>query len=238
MVRELIIRLALKLPKGVLDNFLLSFPSMYKNNFINYESGVAPDDMKKLIDVIKEVKELPGDIIECGSNRCGTTAILANYLKSDRIEKKIFALDSFSGFDPKEIEEERKEGFTDFSPDSYHYNSYKYVVKKIEKLNLSDIIFPIKGYFQDTLPKIDSKFCLGFIDCDLRESITYTAEKIWSQLVEGGILFFHDYGYEHFKGVKPAVDKFVKKHLEQIEKHYRIYYSYYVKKKSEKKLQK
>ena len=50
--------------------------------------------------------------------------------------KKIYALDSFSGFLPEEIRKERELGLTDYPEKSYHYNTYDYVQRKIKKLNL------------------------------------------------------------------------------------------------------
>ncbi|MGI0011171.1 MAG: class I SAM-dependent methyltransferase, partial [Nitrosopumilaceae archaeon] len=74
------------------------------------------------------------------------------------------------------------------------------------------------GYFQETLRSIKSNFCLGFIDCDLGESAKFCAKEIWPRLVDGGLLFFHDYEHPHFKNMKPVVDAFVKKYEQQIEK--------------------
>jgi hypothetical protein len=65
--------------------------------------------MEKLRTVLNE----EGDIIECGSARCGTSTVIANYLRSRRIIKKVYALDVFgSGFDTDELEEERQLGLT------------------------------------------------------------------------------------------------------------------------------
>lgn len=227
----IVLRLALKLPTNVVDNFLLSFPSLYKTKFINYESGVADVDLQNLLNGINETKQLSGNIIECGTYRCGTCSILASYLKSNSIMKKIYALDSFSGFNTAELKKERESCLTDVPLDSHDFSSYEYVQKKIKKLGLSDIIIPVKGFFQETLSKIDSDFCMGFIDCDLYESALYSAEKVWPRLVDNGVLFFHDYEYEHFKGIKMAVDKFVEEHSEHISKHMKMNGCYYVKKR-------
>ncbi len=213
------IKIAQKIPLQFLNNLLLSLPFLYKTKFINYESYLDEYSIKELLDCINKLKDLPGNIIECGCARYGTTSILGNYLKLNGIEKKIFALDSFTGFDPKELLRERQLGLTNFSSKFFTYSSYEYVVKKIQKLELSAQITPIGGFFKDTLPNLDSKFCMGFIDCDLRESTTFVTEKIWPQLTSGGQLFFDDYYDEEIKGVKLAVDDFVKNHHNEIEEH-------------------
>lgn len=223
-------RIAKKIPQNILNNFLLSFPSLYKTKFINFESYLDKKGIQDLIKGINDTKDLTGNIIECGCARCGTSVILASFLKSDHIRKKFFALDSFSGFEKNELKNEKIQGFTDSSSTDFTYNSYDYVVKKIKKLGLSDILIPVKGYFQKTLPKINSNFCMSFIDCDLSESMKYVAETIWPRLSSKGMLFFDDYVSENFKGVKLTVDKFVEQHKNQIERCEASGRLYYIKK--------
>ncbi len=57
--------------------------------------------------------------------------------------------------------------------------------KKLAKLGLTHLIQPIREYFQQTLPKLDSSFCLAFIDCDLHDSILYCAQTLWPALNPG-----------------------------------------------------
>ena len=215
-MEHLKVTIAKKIPPIILDNFLLSLPFLYQTKFINYESSLDEDGIEDLREGIDLVKDLPGNIIECGCARCGTSVILAQYLYSKNVKKKVYALDSFSGFNPKELEKEKQLGLTEVPSDAFIHTSYDYVKKKIQKLGLSQILVPVNGYFQDTLPKIDSNFCMALIDCDLSESLTYAAETIWPRLVDKGLLFFDDYDLEGFMGVKPAVDKFVEKHRSEM----------------------
>lgn len=214
------ILIAKKIPLSLLNNSLLSLPILYKNKFINFESYLDEDAINELLNAIQEVKNLSGNIIECGCARCGTTCILANYLKSNNIKKKIFALDSFKGFEKNELEDAIKKGLSTASSKDFTHSSYDYVQKKIKKLRLTKFIIPIEGYFEQILSKIDSNYCLGFIDCDLKESMTYSAETIWPKLTHGGKIFFDDYyGTQGSKGARSSIDNFVKNHLNEIEEY-------------------
>lgn len=214
------ISIAKKIPLSLLNNSLLSLPILYKTKFINFESGLDIDSTYELFNAIDEVKNLLGNIIECGCARCGTTCILANYLKSNNIKKKIFALDSFSGFEKNELEDAIKKGLTTATLKDFTNSSYDYVQKKIKKLGLTNFIIPIEGYFQQTLSKIDSNYCLGFIDCNLNKSMTYSAETIWPKLTHGGKIFFDDYyGNEVSRGARSSIDNFIKNHLDEIEEY-------------------
>ena len=76
--------------------------------------------------------------------------MIAEFLFSDRIQKKIYSLDLFgSGLNSSELNEERKEGLTRVSDKAFTYNSYEYVLKKVQKLGFSNTIIPIKGFFRD-----------------------------------------------------------------------------------------
>jgi len=215
----LIASLAKQIPTPLLNNFLLTFSFLYKTKFLNYESYVDEISINELTNGIEKVQNLPGDIIECGCARCGTTCILANYLKNNNIKKKIYALDSFEGFDEIELKQENELGFTHATKKDFTYSSIDYVTKKIKNLELSEFVTPIKGFFEDSLPKINSDFCFGFIDCDLQKSMEFSAETIWKKLTPGGILFFDDYASNSFKGAKIAIDNFVNIHKEEIAEH-------------------
>jgi hypothetical protein len=217
----------------MLNDLLLKFSFLYRTKFINYESQLEKKNgIEDLLTKLNSVLDIEGDIIECGSYVCGTSAIIASYLRSVGVNKKVYALDLFGGgFDLKELEGERQAGLTQAKDSAFTHTSYGYIKKKIEKLGFSGIIIPVKGFFRDTLPHIDSKFSLALIDCDLKKSITYCAESIWPKLSDKGVMLFDDYEYElyrAFKGPKIAVDDFVDKYNSEISEHGLLNRLYYV----------
>jgi hypothetical protein len=221
------------LPQSILNGLLLKFPFVYRMKFVNYESGLRDSGgLEDLMERLKGVINVNGDIIECGSDRCGTSVIMAKFLKSKGVSKKIYALDVFgSGFDVNELEEERQLGLTQATNKTFTYNSFDYVKNKIKRLGLDQIIIPVKGLFKDTLPHINSTFCLCLIDCDLKKSMLYSAETVWPKLTKNGIMLFDDYGSSEYKGVKIAVDDFVNKYRTDISVHGLLNKLYQVRKK-------
>lgn len=221
------------IPRPLMDKILLTFPFLYKLKIVNYETSLSlKNGIKELLNAIEQVSNIEGNIIECGSARCGSTVIMGNYLKKNKIDKKIFACDSFEGFDQDEVTKEIENGNTRADQETAYTNtSYEYVLKKIKKLRLSQYLIVIKGYFQDTLSSIDSKFSLALIDADLEKSITFASESIWPKLSKGGVMLFDEYNNYLFKGAKIAIDNFIKKHGNEINKHYLLNRLYYVEKK-------
>jgi hypothetical protein len=184
----------------------------------------------ELLSQMATVLNVKGDIIECGSSRCGASIIMAKYLQAKGVNKKILACDSFEGFDRVELKREQKAGLTTATTSSFTSTSYQYVQKKIAALGFQNVVIPIKGYFQDTLPNVSSPFCLALIDCDLKDSLVYSAETIWPNLSNGGCILFDDYLSLEFKGAKQGVDIFVEKHLAEISEHGLLNRLYYVRK--------
>ena len=207
------------IPKWILNKILLTFPIIYSLKFVNYETNMSVEAISELLKQLSLALELEGNIIECGSSRCGASVIIAKYLQSNRTKKLIYACDSFEGFDQNELHKEKDAGLTNTPDNSFTSTSIIYVKSKITALGVDSIVIPIKGYFKDTLPNIDSKFCFALVDCDLRESMVFCAEAIWPSLVSGGQILFDDYTDNDFMGARLAIDQFIDKYRNEIQEH-------------------
>ncbi len=220
------------IPPVMLNNFLLTFPFLYRTGLVYYETNLLEGGgVEDLLEQLNLIIEFDGDIIECGSSRCGSSIIMADFLREKKNGKIIYACDSFEGFDPEELHKERSSGLTDVSDKSFTSTTYEYVKTKLRKLGYSNIIVPVKGFFKDTLPYIKNKFAFALIDCDLKESMTYSAETIWPKLSSGGRMVFDDYNCDAYKGSKVAVNDFLEKYKDEIAGHGLLKRLYYVCKK-------
>ena len=229
---KLIAKVSHLFPPSTVNKILLHFPSLYKFKAINYESGLEKNyGLRDLFLQLEKVKNLEGNIIECGSARCGTSIIMAKYLKSKNIHKIVYACDSFEGFNPDELQKERKKRLTSVTDETFTRTSYEYVKKKIDILGFSDVVFPVKGFFQKTLPTIKSKYCFGLIDCDLEDSMIYSTETIWPNLVSGGIILLDDYYEDQYKGARVAIKYLIKKFENEILESGLMNRLYYIRKK-------
>lgn len=217
------------IPPTLLNTILLRFPSLYGTKLVFYETNLQKaGEIDELLAQMAMVLDVDGDIIECGSSRCGTSIIMAKCLIARQLNKKILACDSYEGFDQAELRREQAAGLTIATSNAFTSTSYQYVQKKIMTLGLQDIVIPIKGYFQDSLLNMAGPFCLAFIDCDLRESLLYSAETIWPNLSSRGRMLFDDYLAPEFKGAKLGIDNFVEKHQAEISEHGLLNRFYYV----------
>jgi hypothetical protein len=212
-------------PLNWIEKILLTFPSLYKLPLIEYESHLSREDRNVTINEINDILQdgIEGDIIECGTSRCGTTAIMSNLLKKHGSEKHIYACDSFGGFIKQELQKEQALGWspaTESADHAFTKNSYEYVSSKMNALGCSNVTL-VKGFFQDTLPNLveNKSFSFAFIDCDLADSMLFAMEQIWPKLSSGGVMLCDDYKGDDTQGVYVAVSEFLEKYNGEIAAH-------------------
>src|SRR4029079_3483593 len=80
-------------PPRLLNKTLLTFPWLYRMPVVSYESNLlSMNGLENLRSELDKVLNLAGDVIECGSSRCGTAVIMANHLRQRGVtSKKIYA---------------------------------------------------------------------------------------------------------------------------------------------------
>jgi len=177
--------------------------------FLRAYRGVADYtlvDKRKLFglwEYSRQVRNLDGDYLEVGVWRGGTGCLLAQSIKFQGSNRRIFLCDTFEGMPA-----------TDVARDNFYKGgeladtSVDLVRDLASRLGLSNVVL-CKGYFpQDTSAQVDSnRFALVHIDVDIYPSARDTVEWIWDKLLPGGVIVFDDYGYSATEGVTRYVDE-------------------------------
>jgi predicted O-methyltransferase YrrM len=208
-----------RVPPQVLDRTLLSAPRLYRTRLVNYETNLDPARVEVLVRRVLEASAVDGDVIECGSSRGGSAVIMARALRAVGRPRTVYACDSFAGFDRSELDKEREAGLTEVGDDAFTSTSLDYLKRKLAVLGLTGAVTPVAGYFQDTLPQLACRFCLVFIDCDLRDSVLYCARQLFPQLRPGGQMVFDDYDAAAWKGAGQGVSEFIEEHRAMVAEH-------------------
>lgn len=145
-----------------------------------------------LVTVINE--EIPGDFIECGVWRGGACIFAKAVIDVYGSTKKVFVADSFCGFPTPKFNWDKGADFLDaeelkVSEDIVraNFNRYGY---------FDDRVVFVKGYFEDSLPKLKGTFSVIRADGDLFESTIDILENLYPRLSVGGFLIVDDYGLE------------------------------------------
>ena len=156
--------------------------------------------------------DMPGHFVECGVAAGGSAALLAYAIQSRSLRpRKLYAFDTFEGMP------------TPTSADTHHgmpaeltgwgsgtcYATESSVLEISKKLNVLDIIEPVKGYFQNTLPIMRNhiqRVALLHMDGDWYDSTQTILANLYDNVITNGYIQVDDYG--HWDGCKRALNEF------------------------------
>lgn len=151
---------------------------------------------------------VPGDFIETGAWRGGTTIFMRALLKAyGESTRKVWVADSFEGL-PKPKDEE--DGW-DLSEVDYLKVSLEQVKDNFRRFDLlDDQVEFLKGWFCDTLPtaRIDRLSILR-LDGDMYSSTTESLENLYDKVSPGGYVIVDD--YNSWPSCRKAVTDFLAK---------------------------
>ncbi len=164
--------------------------------------------LRRLYQAIEHVvkRGIQGDIVECGTARGGSAALMGLALKRLGADRPLWVFDTFEGLPPP----------TDADPDKeigrLYTGSCRGELKEVQDLFKSFDIFHharfIKGLFQNTVPGSDiDKIAVLHIDADWYESVKVCLDHFYDRVSTGGVIQFDDYG--HWAGARKAVDEFL-----------------------------
>lgn len=159
--------------------------------------------------VIEE--NVPGDLIETGVWRGGSTIFMKALLKESNItDRNVWVADSFEGL-PKPDEDK----YVADKGDKHH--KYKELAISLDEVKnnfkkyglLDDNVKFLKGWFKDTLPVAPiEKLAILRLDGDMYESTMDGLVNLYHKLSIGGYIIIDDWGA--VKGCKQAVKDFRK----------------------------
>jgi O-methyltransferase len=142
----------------------------------------------------------PGDILEVGSWRGGSGAVIATAAGGSA--RNVFLADTFAGV--------VKAGERDpYYRGGEHSNTSPETVRGLlNDLDLPDVRLLVGIFPEETGQEIgDRRFALAHIDVDVYQSAIDAFEWVWSRLVPGGVVVFDDYGFYGCEGVTACVDE-------------------------------
>lgn len=150
-----------------------------------------------LWDLVPQLAQIPGDILEVGVWRGGTGCLMA----SRAADKTVYLCDTFEGV--------VKAGANDsgYKGGEHADTSIDVVEKLAQRLGANNYRI-LKGIFpEDTAQAVaDKKFSLCHIDVDVYESAKDVLEWVWPRLSVGGMVVFDDYGFYNCAGVTKLVN--------------------------------
>lgn len=162
-------------------------------------SACSANQLVKLASLVCQFKDVPGDIVEIGSYKCGSTITLAAASELYSPNKKVFAFDTFSGMpNVSEFDQHKPGTFGDIS-----LEEIKKVVEVLPNIHL------IQGRHEDTIPSFShNPISLLFLDSDLYWSHFISLRHFWPDISENGVMILHDWNTADCPGVRKAMVDF------------------------------
>jgi len=165
--------------------------------------------LRGLFDAVGYVvnENIHGDLVECGSARGGSAALMGLTLRQLGARRTLRVFDTFEGL-PSPNEKD-----PDFEVANQYTGTCRGDIKEVESLFenlgiLSDCHL-IKGLFQETLPReARREIAVLHIDGDWYDSVKVCLENLYDQVAANGIIQIDDYGY--WEGARNAVHDFVR----------------------------
>ncbi len=163
---------------------------------------------------------IPGDFVECGVWRGGSTMAMAlSLLELKDSERTLHLYDTFAGMnaptevdvslqgEPAEVEFQRTKTSDDTS--TWCYSSLESVTRNVLGTGYpSNKVRFIEGKVEETIPAhIPEQIALLRLDTDWYESTKHELTHLFPRLARHGVLIIDDYGF--WAGARKAVDEYL-----------------------------
>jgi len=202
-------------------NFEKDFKKMYLD--CREYTCTTIERMYSLYEAVKYIidAKVPGDFVECGVWRGGSSMIMAHtLLKMGETGRKIYLYDTFAGMSKpteKDVDIENSSKAIARWNESKEKGINKWAFSPVEEVrkNMLSTGYPenkmifVKGKVEDTIPKtMPSKIAILRLDTDWYESTYHELKHLFPLLSKRGVLIIDDYG--HWAGARQAVDEYIK----------------------------
>jgi hypothetical protein len=170
---------------------------------------------KILLSLFEKTLDLSGEVAECGVFRGRTALALGLMVKERGSGKRVYALDSFTGFDDVADKEAAylASGVENslLKKGAFSQTSEALIRRKIGMIGLDGVVVPVKGFFGETLPRMpEARYCFVHLDCDLAASYQECLDYFYPRVVPGGYICFDEYRISGWPLTTQAIDEFLR----------------------------
>ena len=203
-------------------NILNLYKKSFTKDFVLKNYGLFIGDKSafknfKIFEILKETKNIKGDIIEFGTHQGNTGLLIAKILKLKNVKKNVFIFDSFKGLQDFDLKDK-------LESNSYQ-NMYKGNLDKIIKLKKFFQLSNLKIINEDALKISDNFFhkkvySLMYFDMDLYLPTINILNNlnIDKNLSKFSKIVFDQGNSNLWKGEKKALNEFYKKNIKKFSK--------------------
>jgi len=174
----------------------------FLEDYRRFEGNSHSIDRKwTIVQLLKLVRDLDGDSVECGAFQGGTSFFM---LKHGRQHRAHHIFDSFEGLSAPD------------AIDGSHWrrgslSSAEAVIR--DNLKAFANVTYYRGWIPDRFSEVtDRRFCFVHVDVDLYRPTRDSLDFFFARLVPGGVMVCDDYGFDTCPGARKAMDEFAAQH--------------------------
>lgn len=186
-------------------DFAREFHRVCAENDVTHERKFNLDQLFKL------VRDVEGDVAECGAYKGGSSFFLARHIAEGGLKKRLCLFDSFEGLSPPEV----------VDGDYWFTGALRGTIDDVKAAlgPLGPISFVefYKGWIPEQFSTVaDRRFCFVHIDVDLYRPTFDSIAFFYPRMERGGIILLDDYGFNNCPGVNSAIDEYMAGNREPI----------------------
>jgi O-methyltransferase len=166
---------------------------------------------------------IPGDVVECGVWRGGSSMLAALALLHTGEERRMWLYDTYEGMTAPSERDRNWRGESAAARLATQeriagvFNDWSFATLDDVERQMATVEYPrnllnfVKGPVEITIPSnCPEMISLLRLDTDWYESTRHELEHLWPRLSVGGVLIIDDYG--HWQGAREATDEFFAAH--------------------------
>lgn len=155
-----------------------------------------------LLSLVKQVAQVPGDILEAGAGSGGSARLILNCLLDANCMKRMWILDTFSGYSAIDSQHD--------DPSLRTHDCRCQSRSYVENLLQNDVIDVriIEGVIPESLEKVTAdQISFAHIDVNLYTPTLAATRFCLERMPQGGIILFDDYNWPSSYGARQAIDE-------------------------------
>lgn len=205
--RNLSSRVKSRVGTAVLDA-LCSSP-LSKHIFYRYDYNFTPAQLAFLCQCLDRTQDAEGSIVEIGCAMGHTTVFLRQHMYVSGIDKPYACIDTFSGFTPADVDYELHVREKSAAFDGFRQNKKRWFLQTLANNGFSETLV-IQADINDLDLSQIGPIAFALIDVDLYRPVRTALEKVYSRLVNGGMIVVDDCQPEQpFDGALQAYTEFM-----------------------------
>jgi O-methyltransferase len=175
---------------------------VFEQNYFNLEGNNfhAIDRKYSTNQFLHLIKNIPGDIAECGVYKGATAWFMCIFIQQHHLNKAVHVFDSFEGLSNPQSEDGKYWAAGNLATDEATCQ---------KNLAAFNFVKYYKGWIPKRFAEVEAtRFCFVHIDVDLYQPTFDSISFFYERMNKGGIIICDDYGFSTCTGAKKAMDEF------------------------------